>query len=45
MRWEERLVGEQELGGYLDGDELSVASLAKALIRHQKDTWPMLAEG
>jgi hypothetical protein len=45
MRWEERFIGARELDEYLDGNTSGLGHLAKALIRHQKDTWPMLAEG
>ena len=46
MRWEDRLITERELSPFLslnNGGE--VAAYADALIRHQKQTWPLLAEG
>ncbi len=46
MRWDERFVGERELEDYLeDRNDRRLAAFAKALIEHQKQTWPMLAEG
>ncbi|MEW6209507.1 MAG: DUF4922 domain-containing protein [Acidobacteriota bacterium] len=46
MTWDERIIGERELKEFFkDGDERTLASSAKALIEHQKQTWPLLAEG
>lgn len=46
MTWDERIIGERELKEFFkDGDEPTLASFAKALIEHQKRTWPSLTEG
>jgi hypothetical protein len=56
MRWEERIITAQELKPYLAAPNLAAPNLAApsggsvikqvdALIEHQKQNWPMLAEG
>jgi hypothetical protein len=46
MNWDERIIGERELKELLKGgDDISLASLAKALVEHQKQNWPLLREG
>ncbi len=46
MRWEDRLITERELSPFLsDHNDGSVAAYVNALIKHQKQTWPLLAEG
>ncbi len=46
MNWDERIIGERELKEFFkDGDDRNLASLAKALVEHQKQTWPLLGEG
>ncbi|MEK6300979.1 MAG: DUF4922 domain-containing protein [Acidobacteriota bacterium] len=46
MSWDERIIGKRELSPYLAGEEGSdLGSLALALIEHQREHWPQLAEG
>jgi len=46
MRWEERVIAARELSPFLgDQDEASITGQVAALLAHQKQTWPMLAEG
>ncbi len=46
MNWDERIINERELKEFLkDGDDRNLASFVKALIEHQKQTWPLLNEG
>jgi hypothetical protein len=46
MRWEERIITAQELKPYLAAqNDSSVIEHVNALIEHQKQSWPMLAEG
>ena len=46
MNWEERVITARELAPYLsDRNGGRIAREVNALIEHQKQTWPMLAEG
>jgi hypothetical protein len=46
MSWDERIIGNEELSEYLDEDDgAGLAELALALIEHQCEHWPQLAEG
>ncbi|HJQ69108.1 MAG TPA: DUF4922 domain-containing protein [Blastocatellia bacterium] len=46
MNWEERVITPRELAPYLsDRDDGRIIGGVNALIEHQKQTWPMLAEG
>ena len=46
MRWEERIITARELTPYLtEQDDGRLTREVNALIEHQKQTWPMLAEG
>lgn len=45
MNWKERLITEPELLPYLDGNSRLLGAFALALIRQQKQMWPMLSYG
>jgi hypothetical protein len=46
MRWDRRLIGEEEINARSNAaNSLGLSARAAALIDHQKTTWPMLAEG
>jgi len=45
MTWDNRIISQSELARYaIDGDR-SLASQVKALLAHQRERWPLLAEG
>lgn len=45
MDWNEKIITESELSPYLDGGERTLGHFARALIRQQKEMWPMLQDG
>lgn len=46
MSWDEKIVSDAELNAYLDEDgDWSLEDRVAALVDHQTETWPLLAEG
>ena len=45
MSWDERVISAKELSTYFDAGPSDLRALALALIEHQREHWPQLAEG
>ncbi|HWO00105.1 MAG TPA: DUF4922 domain-containing protein [Blastocatellia bacterium] len=46
MSWDERIIGNEELESYLEDEgDSGLPEMAFSLIEHQREHWPLLAEG